>query len=139
MNLDSLFNSGSITVWNAVLALLVVVAAFILAHFAKKGVNALAHRMPGLKPELIALAARLTKYAIIIFAIGVALALLGANVQPLLGAVILIAAVGILALRGISAPRRVGPGCAQHRHADQHERLHPHRAKTPSSRRGTLA
>lgn len=63
-----------------------MVAAFILAHFAKKGVNALARRMPGLKPKLIALAARLTKYAIIIFASGVALALLGANVQPLLGA-----------------------------------------------------
>lgn len=103
MNLDSLFNAGAITVWNVLLALAILITAFILAHFAKKGVNALGHRMPGLHPELLSLAARLVKYAIILFAIGVDLALLGANVQPLLGAVIIVVAVVFLALRGIAS------------------------------------
>jgi small-conductance mechanosensitive channel len=41
-------------------------------------------------------------YAILLFGIGVALALLGANVQPLLAMVIIIAVVLVLVLRGVA-------------------------------------
>ncbi|MFZ4893512.1 mechanosensitive ion channel family protein [Plantibacter sp. Mn2098] len=101
-DLSSLFSAGSVTWANALIAVLIVVAAFILSHFAKKGVNALSARVPGLHPEVISLTARIVKYAVILFGIGLALAMLGANVQPVLAAVIIIAAIGVIAVRGVA-------------------------------------
>ncbi|MGG7507667.1 mechanosensitive ion channel family protein [Plantibacter sp. YIM 135249] len=101
-DLPSIFPEGSITWANALISVLILIAAFIVAHFAKKGVNALRTRLPGLHPELISLTARIVKYAIILLAVGIVLALLGANIQPVLAAVIIVAAVGFMAVRGIA-------------------------------------
>jgi small conductance mechanosensitive channel len=99
---SNLLPTGSITWLSALTSVLVLITTFIVAHFAKRGVNALSRQWPGLHPELISLTARIVKYAIILFGIGIVLALLGANIQPVLAAVIIVAAVGFLAVRGIA-------------------------------------
>jgi len=101
--LTDLFSPDEVSGWDIGVAVVVLVAALIVAHYAKRGVTALLGRLPGLRADLVSLCARLAKYGIILLAVGIDLALLGANVQPLLGAVIIVAAVGALALRGVAA------------------------------------
>ncbi|QIK62053.1 mechanosensitive ion channel [Leucobacter viscericola] len=101
--LKDVFNPDTISGWDALFSVLIIVAGLVIAHFAKKGVQSLAPKLPGLHPELLSLLARVTKYLIILVAIGVVLALLGANVQPLLATVILVGVVGFLALRGVAS------------------------------------
>ncbi|MFC4223625.1 mechanosensitive ion channel family protein [Lysinibacter cavernae] len=101
--IESLFDTSKISGWDALFAVLILLVGIVVAHFAKRAVHALATKFPGLHPELISLTARIVKYAIILLAIGIDLALLGANIQPLLAAVILVAAIGFLALRGIAS------------------------------------
>lgn len=88
--------------WRVLIAILIVVAGWIVSRFAKRGVLALIHRAPGISDTVAALAARVTGYAIVLLAFGVGLALLGANVQPLLAIVIIVAAILILVLRGVA-------------------------------------
>jgi small conductance mechanosensitive channel len=100
--LTDFFDPAAISVFDALIALLIVIASFVVAHFAKKAVLAQRTRLTGLKPGTLALVARIVKWAVIALAFGIALALLGADIQPLLAAVILIGVVGVLALRGIA-------------------------------------
>jgi len=100
--LETLFDPNEVSGWDAAAAAVVLVAALVIAHFAKKGVLALLQKLPGLRPGLVSLTSRLVKYGIILLAVGIDLALLGANIQPLLAAVIIVAAIGALALRGVA-------------------------------------
>jgi small conductance mechanosensitive channel len=97
------FANSSIGGWEAVLAVVVAVAGWIAASFAKKGTLRLLHRMPGITEGAASLVARLVRYALLLLTLGIVLTVLGAPLQPVLAAVILISLVGLLALRGIAA------------------------------------
>lgn len=101
MNLDALFPSG-VTVWQVVLALLCILIGWLLSRFARKGVLKLTKRTPGISDSVAQLAARFTQYALILVGIGVGLAFLGANVQPLLAITAIAVVVLILVLRGVA-------------------------------------
>lgn len=98
----SQFIPESVT-WSAVLlAIAALLGGWIVSHFARRSVIALMRRAPTVSETVASFAARFVAYSILIFAVGVALALLGANVQPLLAMVILIGVILVLVLRGIS-------------------------------------
>jgi small-conductance mechanosensitive channel len=75
---------------------------WLLSRFARKGTAAVMRRVKGVSGSLVLVTSRVVGYAILLFGIGVALALLGANVQPLLAMVIIIAVVLVLVLRGVA-------------------------------------
>lgn len=101
MDLSDLIPS-SVTWGDLILAVVAVLAGWILSHFARKGIIAVGARARGLNPMIATAIARAVAYAILLLAIGIALALLGANVQPLLAIVIIVAVVLVLVLRGVA-------------------------------------
>lgn len=92
----------SLTWWDIGLAVTAVIVGWILSRLAKRGVRALAHRTPGITDAMATLAGRVTQYTIVLFGVGVALAFLGANIQPLIAIVVVVAVVLALVLRGIA-------------------------------------
>jgi small conductance mechanosensitive channel len=98
----ALFNFTDISGWSVVLALAVVIVGWIVSIFARRGTDALLKRMRGISPEFAALAPRLVKYFVVLLAIGIALSLLGAPLQPILAAAIIVGVILALALRGIA-------------------------------------
>jgi small-conductance mechanosensitive channel len=59
-------------------------------------------RVQGVSPDLRALAGRLTSYFVLLIGFGVALTFMGAPIQPMLSAAIIVAVVAALALRGVA-------------------------------------
>lgn len=92
----------SLSWWDIGLAFVAVIGGWVLSRFAKRGVRALADRTPGITEGMAILAGRITQYTIVLFGIGVALAFLGANIQPLIAIVVVVAVVLVLVLRGIA-------------------------------------
>lgn len=88
--------------WHVILAVVAVGVGWIAGHFARKGVLALSGRLVGVSPGLAQAAARGVYYLLLLLGVGIALALLGANVQPLLGMVIILLVVAVLVLRGVA-------------------------------------
>ncbi len=88
--------------WMAALALVVMLLAWILSRTARKAMARVLTRLEGLTPELRDLIARAVGYLVIFIGVGIALSLLGAPIQPLLAAAIIIGIVLALALRGIA-------------------------------------
>jgi small-conductance mechanosensitive channel len=103
VDLADLFASNSISAWDAVLAVVIVVVGWIVSNFAKRGTLTLMHRVRGLTEAVAVLVARIVRYGLLLLTIGIALTVLGAPLQPVLAAVIIVAAIAYLALRGIAA------------------------------------
>lgn len=101
VNLDALFPT-TLTTWQVVFAILSVVIGWILSHFARGGVLKLASRTPGVSDSVAQLAARFTQYMLLLGGIGVGLAFLGANIQPLLAMTAIAVVVLVLVLRGVA-------------------------------------
>ncbi|MFB8190166.1 mechanosensitive ion channel family protein [Microbacterium sp. NPDC055988] len=101
MTLGDLFPDG-LSAWQIVLAIVSVLIGWLLSRFARKGVLKLAARTPGISDSVSQLAARFTQYALLLVGIGVGLAFLGANVQPLLAMTAIAVVVLILVLRGVA-------------------------------------
>ncbi len=101
VTLGDLFPEG-LSGWQIVLALLSVLIGWLLSRLARKGVLKLAARTPGISDSVSQLAARFTQYALLLVGIGVGLAFLGANVQPLLAMTVIAAIVLVLVLRGVA-------------------------------------
>ncbi|MFD6175993.1 MULTISPECIES: mechanosensitive ion channel domain-containing protein [unclassified Isoptericola] len=99
---ENLFAGMDLSGWHVVLALLSVVLGWLLGRFSARGVFALVGRVQGLAPELPPIAARAVRYFFVLLGVGVALAFLGANLQPLLAGVLIVGVVGVLALRGVA-------------------------------------
>ena len=102
MDFSEFLSTSSITWWELLLALVAVVAGWIASRFAKKGVTALMARVPNATPAMTRFAARFVQYTLLLLGIGVGLAFLGANIQPLLAVVIAAAIVAVLVLRGVA-------------------------------------
>jgi len=101
VTLDALFPEG-LSPWQIVLAVLSVLIGWLLSRFARKGVLKLTKRTPGISDSVAQLAARFTQYGLLLVGIGVGLAFLGANVQPLLAMTAIAVVVLILVLRGVA-------------------------------------
>jgi len=86
--------------WQLLVAILIVVVGWVLAHFARRGVLAVFARAPEFAHVYAAPVARITQYLILALAVGLGLVALGANVQPLLAVVIIVGVVAVLVLRG---------------------------------------
>ncbi len=98
VNLSSLVDG--ITWWKVLIAIVIVVIGWVLGRLARKAVLALMKRIPTVGETYGPPVARGAEYLVILFAIGLALAVLGANVQPLLAVVIIVAVIAVFVLRG---------------------------------------
>ena len=87
---------------NAVIAVVVAVVGWILSRVTRKGVGKLLGRLEGISDELRDLTARIVGYVVLFIGFGIALAVLGVPIQPLLAAAIVIGVILALALRGIA-------------------------------------
>lgn len=96
------FADLSITGWDALLALAVVVAAWLMSRITRRTVARVVARVGGVSDDLRSLSARLAGYLVLFVGVGIALGILGAQVQPVLAVAILIGVVVVLALRGIA-------------------------------------
>lgn len=101
MTWEDLFPDG-LSALQIGLAVLSVLVGWLLSRFARKGVLKLTTRTPGISDSVAQLAARFTQYALLLVGIGVGLAFLGANVQPLLAMTAIAVVVLILVLRGVA-------------------------------------
>jgi small-conductance mechanosensitive channel len=98
------FSTSSIDGWDIFLALVVLVAGWIAGSFAKRGMLRLLARVwPSVTSGTAMTVARIARYAILLITIGIVLTILGAPLQPVLAAALLVSAVAFLALRGLAA------------------------------------
>jgi small-conductance mechanosensitive channel len=88
--------------WMAALALVVLLISWILSRWARKATGRVLARLDGITPEMRDLIARTAGYLVIFLGVGIALSLLGAPIQPLLAAAIVIGVILALAMRGIA-------------------------------------
>ncbi|HKA05155.1 MAG TPA: mechanosensitive ion channel domain-containing protein [Acidimicrobiales bacterium] len=102
VSLGDFFANPTIDGWDVAFALISLIVAWLLGRLAQRGVLRLADRLDGLTPDLRALAGRITKYFVFVIGVGVALGFLGAPVQPLLAAAVIVGIVVVLAMRGVA-------------------------------------
>ncbi|WP_312168682.1 mechanosensitive ion channel family protein [Microbacterium sp.] len=88
--------------WDLLIALAIVIAGWLLSRYARKGVLALLLRTPGITETVAHVASRICGYLLVLLGVGIGFAVLGANVQPLLAIVLLVAVVLALVLRGVA-------------------------------------
>ena len=97
------FVSGStVSTSDVVISIVVMVIAWLLSRLAGRGVVSVLSRVEGISIDLRELFARLTRYFVLLIGFGVSLTFLGAPIQPLLSAAIIVAVVAALALRGVA-------------------------------------
>jgi small conductance mechanosensitive channel len=104
--LNSIFDQ--IDWWQFGGAVLVLIAGWIASGLAKRLVERLLSRASGVTPGMIELTARLTRYGVILLSVGVAFALLGANMQPVLSMALIVGIVLALMLRGVAGDFAAG-------------------------------
>ncbi|GAA2985017.1 small-conductance mechanosensitive channel [Microbacterium terrae] len=98
----SQFFTGTITWWDAALALIALIAGWIGSRIAKRTALRLMRRVPGTTPAAAQVVARAAQYTLLLLGFGIALAFLGANVQPLLAIFLVVGVVAVLVLRGVA-------------------------------------
>lgn len=101
-DVDALLAAPTVSGWDIALAGASILIAWIISLFAKRAVLAVLRKLQGISEGAALLTARIARYAIILVGIGVAFAFLGASVQPLLAVALIVGAIVVLALRGIS-------------------------------------
>ncbi|WP_411700827.1 mechanosensitive ion channel family protein [Conyzicola sp.] len=99
---EGVLASATVSGWDVAVAIAIVLLGWIGSIFVKRATVALLSRWQGISTEVAALIARLVKYGVILLSVGIALSFLGASLQPLLTAAIIVAVVVFLALRGIA-------------------------------------
>jgi small-conductance mechanosensitive channel len=100
VDLDQL--DPTLSAWDIILALLILIVAWIVSRAASRAVRGIAGRLEGIPPEIAVLAARVVRYFVIVLGIGMALTALGADMQPLLAATLVVGIAAALSLRGIA-------------------------------------
>ena len=101
-DISEFVTSTKVTITDVVLAILVLIAAWIIARLARRGVRSVLGRVNGISEDLRQLTARITFYFVLLIGIGVAMTFVGAEIQPILTAGILIGVIAVLALRGVA-------------------------------------
>ncbi len=92
----------SVEWWQVLLAVVVVIAGWILSRVARKATIVLLRRAPSVSELVTTFIARFVSYAIVLLSVAVALAVLGVNMQPLLAIAVVLAVVAVLVLRGVA-------------------------------------
>lgn len=100
--MDEWWKTLEINGWSIAAVVVTLLATWILAHFARKGVRAGLARVPNLTAAVGVLAESIVVYGIWLAGIGIALTFIGASVQPLLAVVLIVLVVLVLVLRGIA-------------------------------------
>ncbi|MBW9110047.1 mechanosensitive ion channel family protein [Microbacterium ureisolvens] len=98
----SQFLSTPITWWQVLWAIVALLAGWIASRIAKRTVTDLMRHVPTATPAATRFAARFAQYTLLLVGFGLALAFLGANVQPVLAVVIVLVVVAALVLRGVA-------------------------------------
>ncbi len=98
----SQFLSTPITWWQVLWAIVALLAGWIASRIAKRAVTDLMGHVPTATPAVTRFAARFVQYTLLLVGFGLALAFLGANVQPVLAVVIVLVVVAALVLRGVA-------------------------------------
>jgi small-conductance mechanosensitive channel len=88
--------------WSVVFALASIVAGVLLGIAVHRGTEKLLGRLGGLSTDLIHRVARTARLVVILLGVGIAIAFLGAPIQPVLAVAVIVAVIAVLALRGIS-------------------------------------
>lgn len=88
--------------WHYAIALVLVVAGFILSGFARRAVLRLLQRTRGIPEPLVNATARFAGYLVVFLGIGLALAAIGLNVQPLLAIVLIVVVIAGFVLKGVA-------------------------------------
>jgi len=102
VDISDFLTTNTITPVDAVIAVLVVIAGWIVSSLAKRWALTLLRKVQGLSEAAASLVARVLRYSLLLLTLGIALTVLGAPLQPVLAAVIVVAAICFLALRGIA-------------------------------------
>lgn len=96
------FTNLSFTVGDALLAVLILLLGWLVSRSARRAVLRASAQLAGVSDDLRFLGARIAGYLVLLMGVGLALAVLGVQLQPLLAVVLLIGVVLVLALRGIA-------------------------------------
>ncbi|GAA1794834.1 mechanosensitive ion channel family protein [Agromyces lapidis] len=88
--------------WSIAGIVITLLASWLLATLARKGVRAALARLPNLTVGVQRLAERIAVYSIWLLGIGISLSFLGASVQPVLAIALIVAVVLVLVLRGVA-------------------------------------
>ena len=101
MDLSALLPT-SLEWWQVLLAIVVIIAGWILSRFARSATVRLLKFAPSLADGVAAFVARFVGGAVILVAVGIALAVLGVTLQPLLALVVVLVVIAVLVLRGVA-------------------------------------
>ncbi|WP_345800846.1 mechanosensitive ion channel domain-containing protein [Microbacterium sp. AZCO] len=101
MDLSALLPT-SVEWWQILVAVVVVIAGWVLARLGRKATVLLLRRAPGVSELVTTFIGRAVSYSIVLLSVGIALAVLGVNMQPLLAIVVVLAVVAVLVLRGVA-------------------------------------
>ena len=102
VSLDKLVSASTVSGWDIALAAIVLVVFWVFARLAGRAVRTLVGRLEGVSDDLRSLAVRVARYFFLLLGVGVALSILGAPIEPLLTAAVIVAVVAVLAVRGIA-------------------------------------
>lgn len=99
---DAPIDVSSIEPTQLVAALVVLLTGWLLSRYTRRAVAKVLVRVPGITDPVKGITARLAGYLVLFVGFGIALAILGAAIQPLLAVAIIVGVVLFLALRGIA-------------------------------------
>src|SRR5262245_45119418 len=96
------FSTHTVTGWDLALALVVLIASYVLARLSRRTVTRLLDHVEGVTPDVRSLVERVTFYFVFLVGVGVALSIFGVPVEPLLTAAVIVGVIAVLALRGVA-------------------------------------
>jgi small-conductance mechanosensitive channel len=102
VNLSDIIAPSEVSGWDIALAVIALVATWFAYRLASRATLAAMGRIRGLSDSLRTGIARAVKYLVLFIGIGVALAFLGAQIQPLIVMVIIVVVIVLLVVRGIA-------------------------------------
>jgi small-conductance mechanosensitive channel len=102
VSIGSWIDFDSISGWTIVWLVVTAVATWLAARYGRRAVARLLGRVEGLSDDYTVTAARVAGYLVVLLGIGLALTILGADVQPLLVLALIVGLVAFLALRGVA-------------------------------------
>jgi small conductance mechanosensitive channel len=102
------FSNLDIDGWDLVWAGVVVLLTLLVARYAARATIRVGGRLGGVPDDVVAQVARVVRYAVYLFGVGMVLSVLGAPIQPVLVALLLV--VGALVLVGRGVADNVGAG-----------------------------
>lgn len=102
LTVDTPLGNLDVDGWTLVWSVLVLVCTALAARYAVRAVRRLGRRVPSLPTDVVLQIARVVRYAIYALGAGIVLSLLGAPIQPVLIALLLVLGAVVLVGRGVA-------------------------------------